>query len=144
MSKPRIMIAEARFYPDLADELARGATVVLDRAGARYERIFVPGALEIPVAIAMAERRGDFDAYIALGCVIRGQTSHYDIVAGQSARAIMDLAIRRGLAFGNAILTVENKEQARMRADTQGCDKGGMAARAALTMIDVKTQLERP
>ncbi len=138
------MIAEARFYPDLADELARGAIVVLEREEARYERIFVPGALEIPVAIALGERSGDFDGYITLGCVIRGQTSHYDIVAGQSARAIMELAIGRGLAIGNAILTVENKEQARARADRQGCDKGGMAARTALTMIDVKTQLKRP
>jgi 6,7-dimethyl-8-ribityllumazine synthase len=143
---PHVLIIEARFYDDLADELAAGATAALERAGATYERIAVPGALEIPAALAMAldamEAGGKhYDGFVALGCVIRGETTHYDIVAGESARALMDLAIAESLAVGNGILTVENDEQAYARARVAEMNKGGAAAEAALRMIAVREQL---
>ena len=143
---PHIMIVESRFYEDIADHLAAGALAVLKEAGATFERFNVPGALEIPAAIKFAVRgldfytvRRRFDAYIALGCVIRGETSHYDLVSGESARGLTDLSIDHTLCIGNGILTVENREQAMRRADPAQLDKGGDAARAALSMLALKT-----
>ena len=138
---PHILVVEARFYEDIADQLAQGASAELERQGASFERVSVPGGFEIPAAIQMGVRsmefyaaRRRFDGYIALGCVIRGETSHYDIVANESARAIMTLAIEKGLAVGNGILTVENRDQALVRAGTRDKDKGGVAAAAAFEM----------
>ena len=138
-----LLIIEARFYEDLADELVRGAEAVLAAAGAGWERISVPGVLEIPAALAMAldaaaAGRARHDGYVLLGCVIRGETTHYDIVATESAREIMRLATESRLALGNGILTVENGAQAWARARRAEKDKGGMAARAALAMIELK------
>jgi len=144
---PHIMIVESRFYADIADELVGGAMAVLDEAGISYERFAVPGAFEVPTAIRYAIRSRDFfaarrrfDGYIALGCVIRGETSHYDYVCGESARGLQDLALQFTLAIGYGILTVENADQARARAARDKGDKGGKAARACLDMIDVKRQ----
>ena len=141
-----MLIVEARFYDSISDELLRGATRVLDGAGARYDRVTVPGALEIPAAIAISidaarRRRASYDGIIALGCVIRGETYHFEIVSSESARAMMDLAVRERLAIGNGILTVENEAQAHARARVEEGDKGGAAARAALTMVALKHTL---
>lgn len=143
--KPHIMIVEARFYDDLADELVKGATAVLDQEKATYERVEVPGAFEIPGAIQIAVRSMDFftarrrfDGFVALGCVIRGETTHYDYVCQESARGLQDLALRHTLAIGYGILTVENLEQAWARADVTKGNHGGRAARAALRMIEIK------
>ncbi len=138
-----LLIIEARFYEDLADELVRGAEAALAAAGAGWDRISVPGVLEIPAALAMALEaqaagRVRYDGFVALGCVIRGETTHYDIVATESAREIMRLASENRLALGNGILTVENGGQAWARARRAEKDKGGMAARAALAMIELK------
>ena len=138
-----ILIVEARFYDDIADELVRGAITVLDRAGATYERCPVPGAFEIPGVIAFANRsvadEGQaFDGYLALGCVIRGETSHYDYVCGESARGLQDLAIRDGLAIGYGILTVENREQAWERASVERKNKGRDVAEACLRMVELR------
>lgn len=140
----RYLIVEARFYSDLADELLAGASAALEKAGAEFDVLTVPGALEIPAAIAMAsDLKGDvYDGYIALGCVIRGETTHYEIVSGESARALMDLSIADGIALGNGILTVENEEQAWARARVSEQDKGGGAAIAAITMAALKARLE--
>lgn len=144
---PRILIIEARFYPDISDELMAGATAALDEAGARVDRHTVPGALEIPAALsfvleAAATGAGpSYDGFVLLGCVIRGETGHYDIVATQSARAVMDLCVAHGLALGNGILTVDTIEQARERAGTGRRNKGGAAARTALAMIALKREL---
>ena len=142
----RILIVEARFYDDLADALLAGATTALKAEGVEFDKITVPGALEIPGAIAMASASGHaagraYEGYVALGCVIRGETAHFDIVAGESARGLMDLTVHQHLAVGNGILTVENEEQAweRARADKQ--DKGGAAARAALAMTVLRRQM---
>lgn len=140
---PKLLIIEARFYHAIADELARGAIAVLDAEGAKYDRVAVPGVLETPAALALAVEAGGYDGYVMLGCVIRGETSHYDIVAVQSARAIVDLAVQHRLAVGNGILTVDNRDQAWARAGTGKGDKGGVAAQAALAMIDVKAKLEK-
>ena len=145
-SAPHLLIVEARFYEDIADELLSGAVNALDSAGATHDRISVPGALEIPAAIAMAlyasEDNGvEYDGFVALGCVIRGETSHYDIVAGESARALMDLAIDECIAVGNGIITCENGEQAWARARVSEKNKGGGAAEAALEMIRVRRKL---
>lgn len=144
---PHIMVIEARFYEDLADELARGAIAELDKAGATYQRVAVPGCLEIPAAIKYAVRSMDFysarkrfDGYVGLGVVIRGETTHYDIVCNESARGLQDLALQYTLAVGNGILTVENREQAWVRAGTGNKNKGGFAARACLDMIELKRQ----
>ncbi len=135
----RILVVEARFYAEISDELATGAIAVLERAGCDYDRVVVPGALEIPTAIAMAEMGDEpYDGYVALGCVIRGETSHYDIVAGESARALMDLATGLGLAIGNGIITTENDKQAMARARAGEKDKGGFAAQACLDMIALR------
>lgn len=132
--KADVLIVEARFYDDLADELAKGAIAALEAAGVKWARIAVPGALEIPGAIAIAEEELEFDAYVALGTVIRGETSHYEIVSGESARAIMDLTVQ-GLCIGNGILTVENMDQAWARARVGEMNKGAGAAEAALALI---------
>lgn len=136
----RVLVVEARFYEELADELLRGARAALDAAQATTTVATVPGALEIPSTIAIlldrAEARGEpFDAAVALGCVIRGETGHYDIVAGESSRALMDLSVARRLPLGNGILTVENEAQAWARARVSEMDKGGGAAEAALAVL---------
>lgn len=136
---PKVLIIEARFYEDISDALAAGAIAAIEAAGATYERIVVPGALEIPGVIRMALSR--YDAFVALGCVIRGETTHYDIVSGESARGIMDLTTRDRLCIGNGILTTEDDEQAWARARISEGDKGGGAARAALTMVALRRQL---
>ena len=141
---PKLLIIDARFYEEIADELLKGAVAALEEAGASYDRISVPGVLEIPAALAMAleaDEDDDYDGFVLLGCVIRGETSHYDIVANESARAIMDITIDECIALGNGILTVENGDQAWARAGVDRKDKGGFAARAALAMIAVADQL---
>ncbi|MEM9634733.1 MAG: 6,7-dimethyl-8-ribityllumazine synthase [Pseudomonadota bacterium] len=143
---PKLLIIEARFYDDLADALADGATKTLDAAGATYDRIAVPGVLEIPAALSMAmtamEGEGVFyDGFVLLGVVIRGETTHYDIVANESNRVIMDLIVDADLAVGNGILTVENDEQAWARAKADDKNKGGAAAQAALDMIALRHRL---
>jgi 6,7-dimethyl-8-ribityllumazine synthase len=148
LSEPlRVLIVEARFYDHIADELLAGAKAVLAAARAQVEVVTVPGALEIPAVIAMAEEGGHrpagvrYDGYVALGCVIRGETYHFEIVAGESARGLMDLAIGRRLAIGNGVLTVENEAQALARARPSEADKGGGAAKACLALIDVHRRL---
>ncbi|HEX6121475.1 MAG TPA: 6,7-dimethyl-8-ribityllumazine synthase [Dongiaceae bacterium] len=147
--KPHILIVEARFYDDLLDAMLGGAKRALDQAGASYEVVTVPGALEIPAAIKLAHEAGDagrlerhFDGYVALGCVIRGETTHYDTVCQESARGLMELAIRHDLAIGNGIITVENEEQAWARARPEEHDKGGGAAKACLAMVALKRRWE--
>jgi len=138
---PNILIVEARFYDDIADALVDGATAVLDDAGASYQRLQVPGAFEIPATIGFAARSSDaagYDGFIGLGCVIRGQTTHYDYVCQESARGLQDLAVREGLALGYGILTCENREQALARAHRNEQDRGGAAARACLAMIEIR------
>ena len=142
MAEPtRLLLVEARFYEDLSDALAEGAIAALNAVGAGYDRVTVPGALEIPGAIAMAAEHGRHDGFVALGCVLRGETSHYDTVSNESARGIMSLTIQRRLAIGNGILTCETEEQAWARARISGQDKGGGAARAALALIDWRRRL---
>lgn len=143
----RILIVEARFYDDLADALLEGAADALKAYGAEYDVVTVPGALEIPGAIALAEEAGNgpagtrYDAYVALGCVIRGETYHFEIVSNESARGIMDLTVHKRLCIGNGILTTEDEDQAWARARISEGDKGGGAARAALAMVALKQQL---
>ena len=142
----RILVVEARYYDDVADLLLRGAKRVIRDAGATFDLVTVPGALEIPAAImiglhAAAAREQPYDGVVALGCVIRGETSHYDIVAGESARAIMDISIALDMPVGNGILTVDTDAQARARARSGGEDKGGGAARATLALIRLKRTL---
>lgn len=143
----RILIVEARFYDDLADALLEGATQALTAFGAEYDVVTVPGALEIPAAIAIAEEMGHrpvgklYDGYVALGTVIRGETWHFEVVSNESARGIMDLSVNRKLCIGNGILTTEDEDQAWARARVSEGDKGGGAARAALSMIELKHQL---
>lgn len=134
----KILIVEARFYEDLADELVAGAIEAIEAAGATWERIEVPGALEIPAAIAFASEH--FDGFVALGCVIRGETSHYDYVCGESARALQDLGIFDGMCIGNGILTVENSDQAWARADRARKNKGCDAAEAAMCMVEIRSR----
>ena len=130
-----VLIAEARFYAHLNDMLLDGARGAIEAAGHSHETITVPGALELPGAIALAAESGQYDAYVALGVVIRGETYHFEIVAGESARGLMALTMD-GLAVGNGILTVENEAQALVRADPGQKDKGGEAAKAALALRD--------
>ena len=134
-----ILIAEARFYADLNDLLLDGARTVLDSAGHTHETITVPGALELPGAISLAAECGKYDAFVALGVVIRGETYHFEIVAGESARGLMALTMD-GIAVGNGILTVENEAQAIVRADPAQANKGGAAAEAALALLALKRQ----
>ena len=145
----RILVVEARYYEGIADELLAGAKRALDAAKAAYDVATVPGALEIPQAIALAldaaaKRKAPYDGAIALGCVIRGETSHYDIVAGESARALMDLGIARGVPVGNGILTVDKEAQAWVRARPDGQDKGAAAAEAALALVRLKRSVAKP
>jgi 6,7-dimethyl-8-ribityllumazine synthase len=135
----RLLVVEARFYDDISDALLRGARGVLDEAGVEYDSISVPGSLEIPAAIAFAVeaargRRRPYDGVVALGCVIRGETYHFELVSNESARGLTQLAINQKLAIGNGILTVENEAQARARAGGDKGNKGADAARAALAM----------
>lgn len=139
----RILVVEARFYPHISDALLKGATAALDAAGADFDRIEVTGALEIPPAIAIAIERAKrkrvlYDGVVALGCVIQGDTFHFDIVAMQSARALIDLSVAQQLPAGNGILTVDNEAQALKRADPADGNKGGEAVRAALTLARLK------
>ena len=132
-----ILIAEARFYPHLNDMLLEGARGAIEAAGHGYETITVPGALELPAAISLTARSGRFCAFVALGIVIRGETYHFEIVAQESARALMELTLQ-GFAIGNGILTVENEEQARVRADPGLGNKGADAASAALALYELR------
>ena len=142
---PNILVVEARFYEDIADELVKGAEAELRQDRVKFERVTVPGAFEIPAAIQMGIRSMDFytgrrrfDGYVALGCVIRGETSHYDYVCAESARKLQDLACQYALALGYGILTCETVDQAWDRARIDGRNKGGEAARACLQMLDLK------
>jgi 6,7-dimethyl-8-ribityllumazine synthase len=142
----RMLIVEARFYDEISDALMRGARGVLDEAGVEYDGITVPGSLEIPAAIAFAveaarSRRRPYDGVVALGCVIRGETYHFEIVSSESARGLMNLAVVEKLAIGNGILTVENEAQAKARAGGEQGNKGADAARAALAMAQLKRDL---
>ncbi len=148
ISGARALIVEARFYDDIQDALLEGAVTELKAAGLTHDVLTVPGALEIPAAIAIAlaasEQTGKpYDAAIALGCVIRGDTIHFEIVAGESSRALMDLAVSRQFPLGNGILTVNTEAQAWARARTSELDKGGDAARAALAMLRIKRRLAK-
>lgn len=138
MSTPNILIVEARFYEDLADEMVKGAIAAVEAAGGTYERVAVPGAFEIPAAIRLAIECGKYDGYVALGVVIRGETSHYDYVCGESARGLQDLALQHKAAIGYGILTVENGDQAWARARVTEGNKGAAAVEAALSIIDLK------
>ena len=137
----RILIIEARFYDHLNDMLVAGARRAITSAGHEAEVITVPGALEIPGAISLADASGNYDGYVAIGVVIRGETYHFEIVAGESARGIMALTMD-GIAIGNGILTVENEAQALVRADPDQKDKGGEAAKAALALLALKEKFE--
>ena len=130
----RLLIVVAPYYKDIADNLVAGARAVAEKAGAVADLIEVPGALEIPTAIGMASRMADYDGFVALGCVIRGETTHYDTVCNDSSRGLTLLGLQ-GVAIGNGILTVENRKQAEVRADPADMDKGGGAAAAALHLI---------
>jgi 6,7-dimethyl-8-ribityllumazine synthase len=141
--KAHVLIIEARYHDELADALLDGARAALDEAGATHEVVTVPGALEIPAVIAFAldgaeEGGTEYDGYVALGVIIRGDTYHFDVVANESSRGLTDLSVEESLAIGNGILTVENEEQAWVRARRSEGDKGGFAARTALTMIALK------
>lgn len=145
--KPSILVVEAPFYPHIAALLMRGARSVLERADARVEHVGVPGALEIPPAILLAARAAEkagrpYDGFVALGCVIRGETYHFEIVAGQSAAGLMELGVRHGLCVGNGILTCETEEQAILRAAPDEGDKGGDAARACLALMELRARIE--
>ncbi|HEY0446213.1 MAG TPA: 6,7-dimethyl-8-ribityllumazine synthase [Allosphingosinicella sp.] len=137
----RLLIVEARFYDHLNDLLIAGARAAIEAAGHSHETVTVPGALEIPAAIAFAADTGRYEGFVALGVVIRGETYHFEIVASESARGIMALTLD-GLAVGNGILTVENEAQALTRARPEEKDKGGEAARAALTMMKLRERFE--
>ena len=139
--KKKVLIVDANFYEDLAGELVRGAVAELEKMGISYERLSVPGALEIPSAISLVSQGNEaklFAGYIALGCVIRGETSHYDIVCGESARGLSKLALDKNLAIGNGILTVDNWEQAWARASVLKKNKGRDAAIACLSLFEIK------
>ena len=138
----RFLVVEARFYDHLNDMLVDGARKTLDAAGHEVEVLTVPGALEIPGAIALAAERGNYDGFVAIGVVIRGETYHFEIVAGESARGVMALTMD-GIAIGNGILTVENEAQAITRADPAQKNKGGEAAKAALALLDLQQRFGR-
>ena len=142
---PHILVVEAPYYAHIAAELRRGAERALDLAGATHESASVPGAFEIPAAIAMVARAAPrFDGFVALGCVIRGETTHYDHICAESARGLQDLAVRLGLAIGYGILTVENEAQALVRAAPEGRDKGGEAVRASLALVALQRRFSAP
>ncbi|GGZ40956.1 MULTISPECIES: 6,7-dimethyl-8-ribityllumazine synthase [Asticcacaulis] len=143
----RILIVESRFYDDISDELLAGAKSALEAYGAEYDVVTVPGAFEVPAAIAMAEDAAHrptgryYDGYVALGCVIRGDTTHYDYVCTESARGLMDLSMNQRLAIGYGILTVEDEDQAWVRARRSEGDKGGTVAKVCLDMISLRKSL---
>jgi 6,7-dimethyl-8-ribityllumazine synthase len=142
----RILVVEARYYDDIADALLAGAKKALHEAGALFDCISVPGSLEIPTAIAIAldaaqKKRRPYDGAVALGCVIRGETIHFEIVSHESARGLLDLSVARGIPIGNGIITVENEAQAKARASVDDQDKGGGAVRATLTLVGLKKRL---
>jgi 6,7-dimethyl-8-ribityllumazine synthase len=137
----RFLIVEARFYDHLNAMLVAGARAAIKAAGHQSEVVTVPGALEIPAAIALADGSGNYDGYVAIGVVIRGETYHFEIVAGESARGIMAMTMD-GLAIGNGILTVENEAQAIVRADPAQKDKGGEAAKAAIALLALKERFD--
>lgn len=139
---PRVLLVVAPYYRDIADGLLTGARAVLDAFGAQTEMVEVPGALEIPPTIRLAARH--FDGFVALGCVLRGETTHYDIVSEDSSRGLMLLGVHHGLCVGNGILTCETREQALRRADPGGMDKGGGAAAAALHLIALARRFGGP
>lgn len=134
----KVLMIVAPYYEAIAEQLVAGASAVLEAEGCATEILHVPGAFEIPAAIAMAHRTGAYDGYVALGCVIRGETTHYDYVCGESARGLQELALREHTAIGYGILTCENMEQAKARAATTQGDKGGEAARAVLRMMELR------
>lgn len=146
IDKPHIMVIEARFYEDIADELAKGAIAAIEQENGTYERFAVPGALEIPGAVQIAIKsmeirataRRRYDGYVALGCVIRGETTHYDHVCTESIRGLQDLVLRHTLALGMGIITCENRDQAWARASVAKHNLGARAARACLRMLEVK------
>ncbi len=148
LADARILVVEARFYDDIADALLAGATRALEQAGVKFDRLTVPGSLEIPAAIAIAveaaeKRKQPYDGAVALGCVIRGETIHFEIVSQESARALMDYAVTQRFPVGNGILTVNTERQAWERARMEEADKGGDAARAALAMLRIKRRLAK-
>jgi 6,7-dimethyl-8-ribityllumazine synthase len=140
--KAHVLIVEARFYEDMAEELAKGAVAAIMAAGSTYDRLAVPGALEIPGVIFKAHRAGRYDGYVALGVVLRGETIHYDIVAQESARGLMELTLQ-GLSIGNGIVTCETADQAWARVRIGAMNKGGAAAEAALAMIALDRALKQ-
>jgi 6,7-dimethyl-8-ribityllumazine synthase len=139
----RVLIVEARFYDDIADALLAGAVKALEAAGCTHERVTVPGALEIPAAVATSWGSGRYDAAVALGCVIRGETIHFEIVSMESARGLMDLSVDRHIPLGNGIITVNDESQAWARARVEEGDKGGDAARAALAMLRLQRNADK-
>ncbi len=139
----KLLIVASPYYKDVSDQQIKGAQAIAEKAGASYDVIFVPGALEIPTAIAIAEQKSNYDGYVALGCVIRGETTHYDTVCNDSSRAIQLMGLQ-GVCIGNGILTVENKQQADVRAEAAGQNKGGGAAAAALHLIALSRKWTNP
>lgn len=142
MAKTRVLIIEARFYDHLADMLLAGATAELDQAGAEWVKMTIPGVLEIPAALNMVVSSQPYDAYVVLGTAIRGESDHYDYVCNECMRGCTELSISQHLALGNGVLTVHNEEQALKRADPTRKNIGGLAARAALRMLDLKRDLK--
>lgn len=142
-SPVKLLIVVAPYYKDIADNLLAGATAVLDKVGAAHETVEVPGALEVPTAIRIAQQQSNFDGFVALGCVIRGETTHYETVCNDSSRALQLLGLE-GACIGNGILTVENRAQAEVRADPGVQNKGGGAAEAALHLIALTRKWGRP
>ena len=141
-NSPHILLVEAPYYTHIAEQLRRGAERALASAAATHEVVTVPGAFEIPAAIGLVARATPrFDGFVALGCVIRGETTHYDHICAESARGLQELAVRDGLAIGYGILTVENEAQALVRASVEGRDKGGEAVRACLALVELKRRL---
>jgi len=138
-----ILIVVAPYYQDIAEQMVAGAKAEIEATGGRWELVEVPGALEVPTAIAIAHRQAQFDGYVALGCVIRGETTHYDTVCNDSSRALQLLGLQ-GACIGNGILTVENRIQAEVRAQANGQNKGGGAAAAALHLIALTRKWEKP
>ncbi len=139
----KILIVEARYYDHISDLLLEGAVNKINQLGYVHEKINVAGALEIPLAISLAKESGNYAGYVALGCVIRGETSHYDIVANESARGLSKLALKYHLAIGNGILTTENEAQAIVRADPKQKNKGAFAVEACVQMIELKKKFDQ-
>lgn len=142
-TKPHILIVESRYYDAIAAEMLAGVTEALGAAGASYELVEVPGAFEIPAAVRIAveaceKGKRSFDGYIGLGCVIRGETTHYDYVCQESARGLQDLALKHGIPIGYGVLTCENRDQAMVRADRKQGNKGGFVAKACLSMVALR------